>query len=1450
MIRHVFIAALFLILFLSGKSQAPVANFSQTNTSGCAPLVVTFKDESTGNPQSRNWDFGNGQLSTDPNPTVYYGSPGVYTVRLVVRNADGTDGITKTDLISVFPSPYVDFKVDYNTACAPMTIQFTDLSVAQQGSITSWKWDFGDGTSSTSPNPSKTFTNTGYYNISLTVGTSTGCQSTASKNRFIRIVSGITPKFDFNRVGTCTLPVVANFINQTTGPGSLSYSWNFGDGQTSTIKNPSNSYSALGTYSVKLSVQSNLGCKAEITTPITFGTTTTQIGAPDSSCPNKPINFTNTSTPAPISSTWDFGDGSPGSTQLNPVKSYTTPGIYTVTLTSKYAQCTGTITKQIKITNPPLADFTSPNPIGCKLPYTVNFQNTTPGAVSYLWNFGDGATSTEAAPAHTYTRAGDFNVTLSVVTGTGCPAVVFKSSFVKITTNFYVGINGVPNQGCKPYKFSPTANVISIDPVASYLWTFGDGGTSTSATPTYTYNSTGNFDVQLKVTTQGGCVDSVIAPKALLIGDSNAVNFTYTPTASVCAGTPFVFNSTTPNATIWNWDFGDGEGSSVKDPTHQFEDTGSNIIVTLTAISNGCAGRAMKVIPRLIGPVAKFKTTIPNCASRLQVLFLNQSLVDPSEAAGAVYTWNFGASSSPASFVGKDPPLVTYPAKGVYQVTLSITGVACPYTISKAVDLDPEIADFSLTKAQVCRYEPFKISVNTKTVDTSQIESYQWQIGSGAPFMGKWFVDTSLASIQNSPITLIIKDTFGCTLPPNTIPFSVAGVAADFAVTNNGGCVNTDVQFTDQSNPTGKINNWKFNFGDAKETSFTAPPFTHRYIDSGYYDVILYTNDSFGCTDTVFKKSAVHITRSIANFGADQTLFCQGGLLQFRDSSFGAGLNYSWNFGDGGVSTASNPTHIYTGADSTYSIKLKVTDAVGCTDSLIRSNYIRVVKPKTAFTATDTVTICPPLQTFFISQSKDYDSLAWDFGDGNTSTLDTISNFYNGYGNFNAKLYTYGYGGGCVDSASKVIHVYNPYIDTKLDYGPLVACNNLTVNFNITTPSNTRFYFFAGDGYIDSSQNKTFSHYYKAPNIYGPFIVLTDDLNCQVGVNGAEIRVNGVIPLFNISKKNFCDNGVVFMTDFSIGNDTVISRIWDFGDGTTSTAINPVHSYTQPGTYIMTQSVVTQKGCSNSFPDTVRVYRTPEVLINSVDKVCVKDILLLKAATVFPDTATVWKWTIGSQVSTDSIVSIIPSVPGTLNVKLEAYNPLKCGDTATKIIPINALPVITMPDALTTPLGSNFTMPVSYNANMVSYAWTPATYLSCTDCPKPEVIAPKFATSYHVTVVDTNNCRSSDDIRISTICNENNYFIPNTFSPNGDGVNDRFYPRGTFLHNIQSMTIFNRWGEMIFQRKNFPANNMSDGWDGTHKGKPGNSDTYIYIIEIVCENAVVVPLKGNVTLIR
>jgi gliding motility-associated-like protein len=130
------------------------------------------------------------------------------------------------------------------------------------------------------------------------------------------------------------------------------------------------------------------------------------------------------------------------------------------------------------------------------------------------------------------------------------------------------------------------------------------------------------------------------------------------------------------------------------------------------------------------------------------------------------------------------------------------------------------------------------------------------------------------------------------------------------------------------------------------------------------------------------------------------------------------------------------------------------------------------------------------------------------------------------------------------------------------------------------------------------------------------------------------------------------------------------------------------------------------------------------------------------------------------------------------------------------------------------------------------------------------VANPTFNTTYIIRVTDVNNCVNADTILVKPICSGESYFIPNTFSPNNDGVNDVFYPRGKGLYNIQSMRIFNRWGQLLFERKDFPANTASNGWDGTSNGRPAPADAYVYIIEVVCNNAQVIALHGDVTLIR
>ncbi|HEV9037547.1 MAG TPA: PKD domain-containing protein [Puia sp.] len=145
-----------LLGFSHARAQAPGTDFSANPTAGCGPLTVQFKDISTNGPLYWSWDFGNGITSSIQNPTATYSTPGTYTVTLIARNKNGSNAMRKTDYITVYPFPIPKFTSNLTLACAPAGVQFLDQSTPGQGGITNWAWDFGDGTTSNSQNPSHT----------------------------------------------------------------------------------------------------------------------------------------------------------------------------------------------------------------------------------------------------------------------------------------------------------------------------------------------------------------------------------------------------------------------------------------------------------------------------------------------------------------------------------------------------------------------------------------------------------------------------------------------------------------------------------------------------------------------------------------------------------------------------------------------------------------------------------------------------------------------------------------------------------------------------------------------------------------------------------------------------------------------------------------------------------------------------------------------------------------------------------------------------------------------------------------------------------------------------------------------------------------------------------------------------------------------------------------------
>jgi gliding motility-associated-like protein len=122
--------------------------------------------------------------------------------------------------------------------------------------------------------------------------------------------------------------------------------------------------------------------------------------------------------------------------------------------------------------------------------------------------------------------------------------------------------------------------------------------------------------------------------------------------------------------------------------------------------------------------------------------------------------------------------------------------------------------------------------------------------------------------------------------------------------------------------------------------------------------------------------------------------------------------------------------------------------------------------------------------------------------------------------------------------------------------------------------------------------------------------------------------------------------------------------------------------------------------------------------------------------------------------------------------------------------------------------------------------------------------------TYHVRVTTQYGCEAEDDLRIIVACGKGAVYIPNAFTPNGDGKNDVFYIKGYGIQRVKSFRIFNRWGQLVFQRENFLPNDRNFGWDGTFNGKPADSGAFVYITEVVCNEGKPIVEKGTVVLIR
>jgi gliding motility-associated-like protein len=1419
----------------------PGAAFTATPLSGCTPLVVSFTDQSSGTPTAWEWDLGNGTTSTQQNPTTTYFNAGVYTVSLKVTNAAGSNTLTKTQYIKVDDKPVADFTAPVTSGCFPLRVNFSDLSTGGSAAITAWEWDFGDGTISTAQNPFHIYTTAGVYAVTLKVTNAGGCSRVVSKPNYIQVSTGVSVAFTNSTPAQCKPPETINFNSTSTGPGVLSYEWAFGDGGTAFIANPNHTYTTGGIFSVSLIVQSSLGCVDTLIKQslITIKNVNTDFTLPASVCQGIPVNIINNSVPASVNTFWDFGDGT-FSTQLNPVKTYSAPGTYQVKLRNDYGTCFDSVIRQIIVLPLPVTDFTAPDVTDCKVPFTVNFNNVSAGTTAWFWDFGDGGTSTQQNPSHTYTALGTYTVKLIATSTNGCSDSVIKTQFIRVLAPV-TGINNLPQEGCVPFLSSVSPNVTSPDGIASYLWDFGDGFTSTLVNASHTYTVQGTYTVKLFITTNDGCIDSSIRTAAVQVGNKSIADFSALPLAQ-CAGQPIQFTNLTNPSDRWLWDFGDGAPTSTQqNPSHTYQDTTGLFTVRLIAWNNGCADTAVKTnYINILPPVARFTNTV-NCGNKLQINFLDQSVLPQS------WFWDFGDGFTSVL----QNPVHTYTSFGIYNVSLTVTNGSCSNTIVKPVTIFSEQPDFTVANDTICAGDEAIFSVTG--INPANISTYFWDFGAGYSGLAGPVVAYRYLIPGLYTVTLTITDVNGCisTIVKNNF-IRAWGPRASFSLTPATGCRPQTVNFTDNSITDGvhPITNWSWNYGDGITQTYTAPPFAHIYDTSGTFYPTLTVTDAYGCSNNTNTGPSVYITAPKAGFYTIDSLACTGSVVRLFGTATGIGLNYYWDLGDGTNSITLNPVKTYA-VDGDYTITLTITDANGCVNVLSKPAYIKVRTSRASFTVSDSVSSCVPFEVNFTNTSVNTTSVIWNFGDGATSTLSNPTHYYSQPGIYTAKLITTG-PGGCIDSSLKYITVY-PSTAT-LTYTPLSGCSPLPVTFHISTQGPVTYLWDFNDGTTLATADSIIVYNYLLPGSFLPKVILEDQTGCKIPVEGIDtITVTKSLVNFAADDSLHCNTAFVNFTDSTISNAAIAGFNWDFGDGNTSTQQNPSHFYTAPGLYTVRLIVTTVNGCTDTAIKTnyIRVVSNPSADITGNFSFCVYNKLFVNGILLAPDTAALtWRWNFGNNKTSNVQNPVAQSydTAGSYPLRLIVTNTSGCADTVDRTVTVWPRPAIEAGPNKTIIVGTSVTITPTGDP-VVDYLWTPPTGLSCTNCYST-VASPKNTSAYTIRVTDANGCVNSDIITVIVLCNEQNVFIPNTFSPNNDGVNDVFYPRGKGLFKIQGIRIFNRWGEMVFQKINLLPNDPASGWNGSYNGKLLGNDVYTYIIELICDNNEILTYKGNITLIQ
>ncbi len=1205
---------------------SPTADFIYQNP--CASNIVNFLNVSSANGDSivsYDWDFGDGYFSSLQHPTHNYAVlDTTYSVSLIVVNSNGC---SDTIIQGVYVNPMLDLVVEADTACIGNPTHFNDTVLNPAAVIVSYFYDFGDGYTDTVPDPVHQYALPGVYNVSVTVEDASGCTEATS----FQVQVFALPLPDFADSTSCADNVTYfTDLTDTVSSPVVSWFWDFGDGNTSTLQNPSHLYAVAATYPVTLIVENLNGCLDSITRPVVVFPAPMAEFQTDTVCLGAPSHFIDLSTSymGVINSwNWDFGDGNT-STLQNPNHFYANPGFYTVELIiGSTTGCTDTISHVAGVYELPEAAFTYTSP--CEASPTIFTDLSVANAdslISWYWDFGDGLTSNQQHPQHIFPGGGLYSVNLTVTNSNGCVDDTTMLITVADAPTADFMVDSSPCAG--DTTFFTDLSIANVGFLTDWEWDFGDGNTSILQHPTHVYTASGLYDIRLAVTNSLGCMDTIT--QSVLINPAPVANFTV---GSGCMGVPTEFFdlSSTPSGQIagWYWNFGDpGSGnadtSTMQNPTHIYVFAGVYDVTLIVTNTNGCVDTVMQQVAIHPNPTVGFN--FENVCDDDSTLFLDISL--PATAPFTQWEWDFGDGTTTTYNSFTDSVYHVFPVSGQYHVTLTVTdSVGCSDSQTRMVVIYPKpTALFAYNQSCVNNLTHFTDYSNGAGSD---IVSWYWDFGdpaSGIMNNSSLQHPTHQYSVAGDYfVTLWVVNQEGCENQVTQTVTVTPGPVADFEADST--CVGFITFFNNLSYAIGEnIISWHWDFGDGTSSILQYP--SHAYSSGGTYYVSLTVETENGCVDNVVKPITVNelpvpdFDYSIPNCYPDSTYF--------TDLSWFIGGNvitaWHWDFGDGSTDTLNqNPVHMYT-SPGLYNVTLTTYDTNGCFNSVIKEVY---VNPGPTAGFDHLTSSCDSV--YFTDQSigagAPLISWYWDFGDpasgwNNYSTLPDPMHVFINSGTYDVMLVVTD-SLGCTDTLIQTLDIYKPVADFDVSN----TCVNSTAQFTdlsyVTGDVIVAWSWNFGDGTTATGSDPT--HIYSAPGTYYVSLTVTSSMGCVANV----VKMIEVFmpPLANFDHTSACYGETIQFTDLSTGS--IISWEWDFGDGNTSTQQNPTHYYTNPGTYTVSLVVTDTNGCFDTETTNLGVFEGPTAEF-SANTVC------LGQATSFYDESTSsglpiveWFWEFG-----------------------------------------------------------------------------------------------------------------------------------------------------------------------------------------------------------------------------